>query len=89
MHVGFKHTPKECSWESNEHRKSVRGVQADLMGYTSPNMEVLYPLLPFGTPPPLGIGFIPPKMRDILFHKGANCAFMKTPIEKGLNLALT
>ena len=52
-------------------------------------MEVLYPLLPFGTPPPLGIEFIPPKMRDLLFHKGANRAFMKTPLEKRLSLALT
>ena len=52
-------------------------------------MEVLLPLLPFGTPPPLGIEFTPPKMRDILFHKGAACAFMKTPLEKSLSLALT
>ena len=67
------------------------------MGVASPNMEVLCPLLTiphkitfgdvcgdpdFGTPPPLGIEFIPPKMRDILFHKGANRAFMKTPLEK-------
>ena len=89
MHVGFKHTPKECSWESNEHRKSVRRVQAGLMGVTSPNMGVLYPLLPFGTPPPLGIEFAPPKMLDMLFHKGANRAFMKTPLEKSLSLALT
>ena len=52
-------------------------------------MVILYPLLPFGTPPPLGIEDCPPKMRDFLFHKGANCAFMKTPLEKGLSLALT
>ena len=28
-------------------------------------------------------------MRDLLFHKGANRAFMKTPLEKSLSLALT
>ena len=67
---------------------SVRGSQASLMEFTSPEMEVLLPLLPFGTPPPLGIEFAPPKMRDILFHKGANRAFMKTPLEKSLSLAL-
>ena len=50
---------------------------------------MLLPLLPFGTPPPLGIEFAPPKMRDLLFHKGANRAFMKTPLEKSLSLALT
>ena len=53
-----------------------------------PDMGVLFPLLPFGTPPPLGIEFPPPKMRDLLFHKGANRAFMKTPLEKSLSLAL-
>ena len=58
------------------------------MGLRSRNREVLLPLLPFGTPPPLGIENYPPKMQDMLFHKGANRAFMKTPIEKGLNLAL-
>ena len=52
-------------------------------------MVILYPLLPFGTPPPLGIEFAPPKMRGFLFHKGAICAFMKTPLEKSLSLALT
>ena len=32
------------------------------------------PLLPFGTPPPLGIEDTSPKMRNLLFHKGANNA---------------
>ena len=66
-----------------------RRVQAhSIMLYVS-RVNVVPPLLPFGTPPPLGIEFIPPKMRDFLFHKGANRAFMKTPLEKGLSLALT
>ena len=52
-------------------------------------MGVLFPHLPFGTPPPLGIEFAPPKMRDLLFQKGANRAFLKTPLEKSLSLALT
>ena len=58
-------------------------------GCNPPDMGVLFPLLPFGTPPPLGIGDNPPKMRDLLFHKGANHAFMKTSLEKSLSLALT
>ena len=32
----------------------------------SPDMGVTDPLLPFGTPPPLGIEFSSPKMRDLL-----------------------
>ena len=32
----------------------------------SPDMGVTDPLLPFGTPPPLGIEFSSPKMRDFL-----------------------
>ena len=31
-------------------------------------MEVRAPLLAFGTPPPLGIEFTSPKMRDLLFN---------------------
>ena len=32
----------------------------------SSNMGVTDPLLPSGTPPPLGIEYAPPKMRDLL-----------------------
>ena len=52
-------------------------------------MGVKVPHLPYGTPPPLGIEYSPPKMRYSLFHKGANRVFMKTPLEKSLSLALT
>ena len=34
----------------------------------SSDMGVRDPLLPSGTPPPLGIGLPSPKMRDLLFH---------------------
>ena len=34
----------------------------------SSNMGVTDPLLPFGTPPPLGIGLPSPKMRDLLLN---------------------
>ena len=31
-------------------------------------MGVIVPLLPYGTPPPLGIGLPSPKMRDLLLN---------------------
>ena len=34
----------------------------------SPDMGVRDPLLPSGTPPPLGIGLPSPKMRDLLLN---------------------
>ena len=34
----------------------------------SPDMGVTDPLLPSGTPPPLGIGLPSPKMRDLLLN---------------------
>ena len=35
---------------------------------TSSDRGVIVPLLPYGTPPPLGIEFAPPKMRDLLLN---------------------
>ena len=38
----------------------------------SPDMGVRDPLLPSGTPPPLGIEFTSPKMRDLLLNLTQN-----------------
>ena len=42
------------------------GVLKKINKLPSPNMGVRDPLLPSGTPPPLGIGLPSPKMRDLL-----------------------
>ena len=52
---------------------SARGEQS-LIGVAFPKHGSTDPLLPFGTPPPLGTEDIPSKMRNFLFHKGAGGA---------------
>ena len=42
------------------------GVLKGINMLPSPDMGVRDPLLPSGTPPPLGIEFTSPKMRDLL-----------------------
>ena len=44
------------------------GVLIEKNKLPSPDMGVRDPLLPSGTPPPLGIEFTSPKMRDLLLN---------------------
>ena len=48
------------------HLPKLFGVVKGINMLPSPDMGVRDPLLPSGTPPPLGIEFSSPKMRDLL-----------------------
>ena len=78
-HSGFPPPLRHSTCSPSRRRKLRRSSIARLL---------LFPFRIYIRRGPLG-GFNPPKMRDLLFHKGANRAFMKTPLEKSLSLALT
>ena len=63
----FKHAPNRLL-VSRGARSEGNGVLGEINKLPSPDMGVTDPLLPSGTPPPLGIEFTSPKMRDLLLN---------------------